>query len=123
MRRRADTGRQAQSLIEVLREAASRVVTERIEEIGPLLSDIYGRIDLHPAFRAVRFLTSIVRGKGQLSAIVSDPLFEVESDSPGTVLSSSQMNALAVCTFLSLNLGVSNPPGIRHPRRSTAELR
>lgn len=107
---RAYTGQQAQRLLEVLREAASRVVTERIEEIGPLLSDIYGRIDIHPAFRAVRFLTSIVRGKGQLSAIVSDPLSEVKGDAPATVLSSSQMNALAVCTFLSLNLGVSHPP-------------
>lgn len=107
---RAAAGEQAQRVIEALREAASRVVTERIEEIEPLLSDIYGRIDVHPAFRVVRFLTSIVRGRGQLSAVVSDPLSEVESDSPATVLSSSQMNALAVCTFLSLNLGVSNPP-------------
>jgi DNA repair exonuclease SbcCD ATPase subunit len=107
---RAASGDQAQRIIEALREAASRVVTERIEEIEPLLSDMYGRIDVHPAFRVVRFLTSVVRGHGQLAAEVSDPLTEVVSDSPGTVLSSSQMNALAVCTFLSLNLGVSNPP-------------
>ncbi len=107
--RRVATGEQAQRVIEALREAASRVVTERIREIEPLLSDIYGRIDVHPAFRVVRFLTSIVRGRGQLSAVVSDPVTEVESDSPALVLSSSQMNALAVCTFLSLNLGVSHP--------------
>ena len=107
---RAATGEQAQRVIEALREAASRVVTKRVKEIEPLLSDFYSRIDVHPAFRAVRFLASVVRGRGQLAAVVSDPLSEVESDSPATVLSSSQMNALAVCVFLSLNLGVSSPP-------------
>lgn len=107
---RAATGEQAQQVIQALREAASRVVTERVKEIEPLLSDFYSRIDVHPAFRAVRFLASVVRGRGQLAAVVSDPISEVECDSPATVLSSSQMNALAVCTFLSLNLGVSSPP-------------
>jgi DNA repair exonuclease SbcCD ATPase subunit len=108
--RRTATGEQAQRVIEALREAASRVVTERVKEIEPLLSDIYSRIDVHPAFRVVRFLASVVRGRGQLAAVVSDPLSEVECDSPWTVLSSSQMNALAVCVFLSLNLSVSRPP-------------
>lgn len=108
--KRAETGEQAQRVIEALREAASRVVTERVKEIEPLLSDIYSRIDVHPAFRVVRFLTSVSRGRGQLATVVSDPLSEIQSDAPATVLSSSQMNALAVCTFLSLNLGVSSPP-------------
>jgi len=107
---RAATGEQAQRVIEALREAASRVVTERVKEIEPLLSDLYSRIDVHPAFRVVRFLASVMRGRGQLAAVVSDPLSEVECDSPATVLSSAQMNALAVCTFLALNLGVSSPP-------------
>lgn len=110
LKRRAATGEHAQRAIEALREAASRVVTERVKDIEPLLSDIYSRIDVHPAFRVIRFLASVSRGRGQLATIVSDPLSEVQSDSPETVLSSSQMNALAVCTFLSLNLGVSRPP-------------
>lgn len=110
LEQRAATGEQAQRVIEALREAGSRVVTERVKEIEPLLSDIYSRIDVHPAFRAVSFLTSVVRGRGQLAAVVSDPLSEVKCASPAMVLSSSQMNALAVCTFLSLNLGVSTPP-------------
>jgi len=110
LRKRAATGEEAQRVIEALREAASRVVTERVKEIEPLLSDIYSRIDVHPAFRVVRFLASVSRGHGELAAVVSDPLSEIQSDSPATVLSSSQMNALAVCTFLSLNLGVSKPP-------------
>lgn len=108
--KREETGKQAQRVIEALREAASRVVTERVKEIEPLLSDIYSRIDVHPAFRVVRFLASVSRGRGQLATVVSDPLSEIQSDSPAKVLSSSQMNALAVCTFLSLNLGVPRPP-------------
>ncbi|HLG57809.1 MAG TPA: AAA family ATPase [Vicinamibacterales bacterium] len=108
--RRTATGAQAQRVIEALREAASRVVTERVKEIEPLLSEIYSRIDVHPAFRVVRLLASVVRGRGQLSTVIRDPISEIESDSPGTVLSSSQMNALAVCAFLSLNLGISRPP-------------
>lgn len=108
--RRGATGEQAQRVIEALREAASRVVTERVKEIEPLLSDIYSRIDVHPAFSVVRFLASVVRGRGQLSTVVSDPVSGVECDFPSAVLSSSQMNALAVCTFLSLNLGMSRPP-------------
>jgi DNA repair exonuclease SbcCD ATPase subunit len=110
IQKRAATGEQAQRVIEALREAAFRVVTERVKEIEPLLSDIYSRIDAHPAFRVVRFLVSVSRGRGQLETVVSDPLSQVQSDSPATVLSSSQMNALAVCTFLSLNLGVLRPP-------------
>lgn len=108
--KREETGKQAQRVIEALREAASRVVTERVKEIEPLLSDIYSRIDVHPAFRVVRFLASVSRGRGQLATVVSDPHSEIQSEFPATVLSSSQMNALAVCTFLSLNLGVSRPP-------------
>ena len=107
---RAATGEQAQRVIAALREAASRVVTERVKEIEPLLSEMYSRIDVHPAFRVVRFLASVARGRGQLSTIVSDPLAGINCDAPGAVLSSSQMNALAVCTFLSLNLGVTQPP-------------
>jgi exonuclease SbcC len=110
IQKRTATGEQAQLVIEALREAAFRVVSERVKEIEPLLSDIYSRIDAHPAFRVVRFLVSVSRGRGQLGTVVSDPLSQVHSDSPATVLSSSQMNALAVCTFLSLNLGVLRPP-------------
>jgi DNA repair exonuclease SbcCD ATPase subunit len=107
---RTATGDEAQRVIESLREVALTVVTERVKEIEPLLGELYSRIDVHPAFRAVRFLASVVGGKGRLSTVVSDPFSGVESDHPAAVLSSSQMNALAVCVFLSLNLGISDPP-------------
>src|SRR5262249_8067263 len=106
---RNETGVQAQRVIEALREAASAVVKERLHQISPLLQSIYARIDPHPAFRLVAFLSSIVRGKGQLSTVVSDPIEKKYSDLPTAVLSSSQVNALAVAAFLALNIGVPKP--------------
>lgn len=107
---RNQTGERAQGVIEALREAASAVVEERLREIGPLLQSIYARIDPHPSFRFVTFLSRVLRGKGQLSTVVSDRIEEKECDLPAAVLSSSQVNALAVCVFLALNIGVPKPP-------------
>jgi DNA repair exonuclease SbcCD ATPase subunit len=103
-------GEEGKRLIDGLRHATSAVVQRRIEEIEPILREMYERIDVHPAFRIVQFLASIVRGQGHLSTIVKDPLRNIECRFPSAVLSSSQLNALAVCTFLSLNLGMSEPP-------------
>ena len=107
---RNQTGEQAQRVIEALREAASAVVEERLRGIGPLLQSIYARIDPHPAFRLVTFLSRVVRGKGQLSTVVSDPIEGKKCDLPTAVLSSSQVNALAVSVFLALNIGAPKPP-------------
>ena len=107
---RNQTGERAQRVIEALREAASAVVEERLREIGPLLQSIYARIDPHPALRLVTFLSRVVRGKGQLSTVVSDPIEEKQCDLPAAVLSSSQVNALAASVFLALNIGLPKPP-------------
>jgi DNA repair exonuclease SbcCD ATPase subunit len=110
IKRRTATGDDAQKVIEALRTVALGVVADRVKEIEPLFRELYSRIDVHPAFRIVRFLASVVGGRGRLSIIVNDPVSGIDRDSPATVLSSSQMNALAVCAFLSLNLGLSQPP-------------
>ena len=107
---RDQTGERAQNVIEALREAASAVVKERLHEIGPLLQSIYARIDPHPSFGFVTFLSQVVRGKGELHTVVRDPLVEKECDFPAAVLSSSQVNALAVSVFLTLNIGVPKLP-------------
>jgi exonuclease SbcC len=104
------TGERAQRVIEALREAGSAVVQERLRQIAPILQDVYTRIDPHPAFRVVTFLSKIVRGKGHLSTVIADPVEQKESDLPSAVLSSSQVNALAVSVFLALNIGISRPP-------------
>ena len=107
---RTRTGDLAQNVIEALREAVSRVVEERLKSINPLIQNIWTRIDPHPAFRVVRLLSEVFKGKGQLSTVISDPINDKTSASPGTVLSSSQVNALGVSVFLALNLGSPRPP-------------
>lgn len=104
------TGDLAQNVIEALREAASAVVEERLREINPLLQSIWARIDPHPAFRLVSFFSQVFRGKGQLSTIVSDLVENKKCELPASILSSSQVNALAVSVFLALNIGIPKPP-------------
>lgn len=108
--KRIQSGDLAQKTIEALREATSAVVQERLNEISPLLQSIWARIDPHPAFRVVNFFSEIIRGKGQLSTSVSDSIADKQCNRPSLVLSSSQMNALAVSVFLSLNLGMPTLP-------------
>lgn len=104
------TGDLAQRVIEGLREASLAVVKERLNDITPLLQSIYARIDPHPAFRVVRFMSRIFNKKGLLSTVVSDPVEDKECALPSVVLSSSQINALAVSVFLALNMGVPRLP-------------
>jgi hypothetical protein len=107
---RNQTGARAQAVIEQLREAAATVVEERLVGISSLLQAIYGRMDPHPSFRAVSFLSTIVRGKGQLSTVVRDEVSAKECNVPHAVLSSSQVNVLALSIFLALNIGIPKPP-------------
>lgn len=107
---RNKTGELAQRVIEGLREASLAEVEKRLSEITPLLQSIYARIDPHPAFRVVRFMSRIFNKKGLLSTVVNDPIANLESEVPAVVLSSSQINALAVSVFLALNIGVPNLP-------------
>lgn len=107
----AQTGDEASQLIEGLRDAGRSLVIAELERIEPVLQRIYATVDPHPSFRAVRFLTKTVRGRGRLWTTVGDRAApEVTSDRPSIVLSSSQLNVLAVSAFLSLNLGVESLP-------------
>ncbi len=110
MQAREQTGEVAGGVLEGLRNAASEVVAAQLEQTDPLLQRIYATADPHPSFRAVRLLTRIARGRGRLNTAVLDPHAGLSSQSPETVLSSSQMNALAVSVFLALNLGVRTLP-------------
>jgi DNA repair exonuclease SbcCD ATPase subunit len=105
-----ETERLASLLLDGLREASTEVVEKQLRRIEPLLQRIFARIDAHPAFRAVRFLTRFSNRRGRLYTEMLDPLSDVTSESPAVVLSSSQMNALAVSVFIALNLGLPRRP-------------
>lgn len=107
---RVFTGEQANTLLAGLRSASTRIVTEELDRIGPLLQRIYASVEPHPSFRAVRFLTSISRGHGRVWTTVMDEAAQKVVNEPSVVLSSSQLNVLAVSTFLSLNLAIETLP-------------
>lgn len=107
---RKQTGIFVNLILDKLREAATQVVIDRLHQIEPLLQRIYSRIDPHPAFRVVKLATSFSYGKGRLNTEVHDRAAGLSSDNPNAVLSSSQLNALAVSIFLALNLGLPRLP-------------
>jgi DNA repair exonuclease SbcCD ATPase subunit len=104
------SGELAGAILNALREASSEIVAAELQRIEPLLQRIYATVDPHPAFRAVRFLTRTVRGRGRLWTSIDDQTASVSVEEPASVLSSSQLNVLAVSVFLALNLGIETLP-------------
>lgn len=104
------TGDLVARIIDGLRDASYFVVDEQLGHIEALLQWIYSTIDPHPSFRTVRFLSNFYRGRGLLDMEIKDPSRNISSNSPQAILSSSQMNALAVSVFLAFNLGVKSLP-------------
>ena len=105
------TGELAGRILNALRESAGDLVKDQLREIEPILQRIYETCDPHPALKAVRLVSGMFRGRGQLGAVIEDPENEnVRSDDPARILSSSQINVLAVSLFLALNLTVRSLP-------------
>lgn len=107
---RERAGRAAVSLLEGLREASSDVVRSELERVDPLLQQIFSTVDPHPAFRAVRLLTRFANRRGRVSTQLEDSMTGTTTSAPEIVLSSSQLNGLAVSVFLTLNLGMRALP-------------
>ncbi len=107
---RRETGEFAGRILETLRTSAEQLVEAQLSQIEPLVERVYARIDPHPAFRRVRLSSRFEHSRGRISTSVEDTLANVVVKRPGTVLSSSQLNALAVSIFLALNLGVPTLP-------------
>ena len=100
----------ARTLHVAIRDVEDSFVEDKLVQVGDLLQVIYSTVDPHPEFKAVRFLTDRHRGRGRLwttleAATNDDPIVVNE---PMTVLSSSQLNVLAVATFMSLNLSIEH---------------
>lgn len=98
------------SVLDALRNASSTVVTHQVERIEPLLQRIFATVDPHPSLRVASFLTKTQGGHGRLWTELDDPTGDVNVRDPALVLSSSQLNVLAVAIFLSLNLAIPTLP-------------
>lgn len=108
---RKQASEDAQRLHEAVRELGESLVEDELRRMEPLLQTIYTTVDPHPAFKVARFLTAMRYGRGRLwTAIEADSSGEsITVEEPRTVLSSSQLNVLALAVFLSLNLSIENP--------------
>jgi DNA repair exonuclease SbcCD ATPase subunit len=107
---RQETGTLASTIIEALRDANNALVSAELERIEPLLQRIFATVDPHPSLRLVGFLTRTFRGQGQLWTTLDDSSHNVSVNEPGVFLSSSQLNVLAVATYLAFNLSVPTLP-------------
>jgi DNA repair exonuclease SbcCD ATPase subunit len=97
-------------IIEGIRDASISFTENCIAVVGPLVQKLYERIDPHPTFNTVKLWSRLGRGKGHLSTHLMDQQANLEERDPLRVLSSSQLNALAVSIFTALNIGVRGTP-------------
>lgn len=107
LRSRQETATEAEAIVSLLRSDTERFVTSRLDDIQPILDQLYAAVDPHPTFRSVRLATRLHYGKHRLNPIVEDAEAEVSVSDPGRTLSTSQANALAVTLFLAFNLGLT----------------
>lgn len=98
------------TVLENIREVGVGAVKRQLEILDPLLQRIYATVDSHPAFRRIQFDISVKRKHGQLFTALFDDARQRQSNKPKAVLSSSQMNVLAVAVFFALNLGAPHLP-------------
>ena len=96
--------------IEQLQKATERFVGQRLNSVSSLLQKIYSKVSPHPTFRTIRLTPSFSYNRGRLNPYVSDPDRDFRDRDPFAVMSSSQINVVALSVFLALNLGVQNVP-------------
>lgn len=107
---REETSDLADMFVDELEDATKEFVTRRLEDVSSLLQKIYSKVDPHPTFRAIRLITSFSHRRGRLDPYVVDPDSDIGDHDPFAVMSSSQINVVALSIFLSLNLGIPNIP-------------
>jgi DNA repair exonuclease SbcCD ATPase subunit len=84
-------------------QTITEITGEIIDRTTPLANNLYRRFDVHPTFRRFTFHPDRRWEKGHLRPWLFDD--EMEHDAAAThVLSAAQLNALAICLFLALNM-------------------
>ncbi len=92
---------EAKSLQDATVNARVAVGSRRVEALRPLISDIYSRLDPHPAFTILDLEHDVYRARGTMTAVAKDPATG-RSANPVLVFSSSQANIAALSYFLAL---------------------
>lgn len=108
--RRAAVSEDTRRLHESLRELSESLVLNELEKIEPLLRSIYASVDPHPSFKIPKLLAEMKGGRGRMWTELEDKVASIDGSVPGHVLSSSQLNVLAVVTFMAMNLSAGTLP-------------
>lgn len=108
--RRAAVSEDTRRLHESLRDLSESLVVNELENIEPLLRSIYASVDPHPSFKIPKLLAEMKGGRGRMWTELEDKVGRVPGAVPGHVLSSSQLNVLAVVTFMAMNLSAGTLP-------------
>jgi hypothetical protein len=87
----------------VVLDARAKTVKEVLDSYKPLIRDLYYRFEPHPVFSEIDFEVYKAFKDTELYFVVF-PKKQSPKAYPSTVFSTSQLNALAVCIFLALNL-------------------
>lgn len=82
-------------------DARVDVTERRFRAIQPLVADIFGRLDPHPAFKTIEFELDTYYRRGTTTPMVRDLVEEVTAD-PLMVFSTSQANIAALSYFLAM---------------------
>ncbi|WP_263788817.1 AAA family ATPase [Salinibacter grassmerensis] len=100
----------ANKYIDQLQKATEEFVKQRLNSVSTLLQKIYSKVSPHPTFRNIRLTPSFAYNRGRLNPYVSDRDRDFDDRDPFSVMSSSQINVVALSIFFALNLGVQNIP-------------
>lgn len=96
-----------QALAEQSTAARIDVTEHRVKAMQPLVSNIYQRLDPHPAFKAVEFELDTYYRRGTTSALVRDSVEGISAD-PLMIFSTSQANIVALSYFIAMSLSSGN---------------
>ncbi len=107
---RVETGNLADKYVDALEGATEKFVAQRLDSVSELLQRIYSRVHPHPTFRTIRLSSNFYYRRGRVTPYVSDPGSEFDERDPFAVMSSSQINVVALSIFLALNLGIQKVP-------------
>jgi DNA repair exonuclease SbcCD ATPase subunit len=105
-----DRVRAAEKVARWLGDELVNTTTEIVETSTPLVNAFYSRLDVHPTFRRFSFRSDRRRAAGHLRPwVFDDDAEEPANGNAVQVLSAAQLNALALCLFLALNLEEGGP--------------
>jgi len=111
----ARTWQRTNAVLQTLQDAVSRGRADLVEGIlqshKPLIRALYKRMNPHPLFTDIDFEIGRAFKDRELYFKVFSPVGRA-SAYPSTLFSTSQLNVLAVCVFLALNLRVEPPMAV-----------